>query len=99
MNPLAVVLNPVSWARSNRPLPLLSILKRIRDEIAYLQGAARGLSKADFLTDETLKRAFVRSLEIMGEAVKQIPEEQRAEYEEIPWRAISGMRDMSIYSW
>jgi uncharacterized protein with HEPN domain len=78
-------------------LPLANILKHIRDEIAYLQGSASGLSKADFLANETLKRAFVRSLEIIGEAVKQIPEEQRADYEEIPWRAISGMRDVLIH--
>ena len=56
-------------------LPLVNILKHIRDEIAYLQVSATGLSKADFFADETLKRAFVRSLEIIGEAVKQRPEE------------------------
>jgi uncharacterized protein with HEPN domain len=78
-------------------LPLANILKHIRDEVAYLQRSAKGLSKADFLADETLKRAFVRSLEIIGEAVKQIPEEQRAEHDEIPWRAISAMRDVLIH--
>lgn len=78
-------------------LPLANILQHIRDEIAYLQESARDLSKADFLADETLKRAFVRSLEIIGEAVKQIPEEQRAEYDEIPWRAISGIREVLIH--
>jgi uncharacterized protein with HEPN domain len=47
-------------------VPLANILKHIRDEIVFLQGASRGLSKDDFLADETSKRAFVRSLEIIG---------------------------------
>jgi uncharacterized protein with HEPN domain len=34
----------------------------------------QGLEQATFLRDETLKRAFVWSLEIIGEAVKQLPE-------------------------
>ena len=39
----------------------------------YLMQQTRGLEKATFLRHETLKRAFVRSLEIIGEAVKQLP--------------------------
>lgn len=38
---------------------------------------ARGLNKEEFLQNETLKRAFVRSLEIIGEAAKQIPNDFR----------------------
>lgn len=40
-----------------------------------------------------LRRAFVRSLEIIGEASKKLPENFREAHEEIEWRSIAGMRD------
>ena len=43
-------------------------------EADYLIKASALTTRALFLQDETLKRAFVRSLEIIGEAVKQIPD-------------------------
>ncbi len=57
------------------------------------------LSKDQFLRDETLKRAFVRSIEIIGEASKNIPDEIRQKYAHIQWRAMAGMRDRLIHSY
>ena len=50
-------------------------IRHILDEADYLIGSPERLSKDDFVRGETLKRAFVRSLEIIGEAVKQMPGE------------------------
>ena len=52
-----------------------------------------------FLNDETLQRSFVRSIEIIGEAVKQIPEATRELSSQIPWRDMAGMRDRLIHSY
>jgi uncharacterized protein with HEPN domain len=68
-------------------------LRHILDEAGYLGQNTSGLTKEQFLNDETLKRAFVRSLEIIGEAVKQIPDETRQNYSQIEWRLIAGMRE------
>ncbi|MDJ0757163.1 MAG: DUF86 domain-containing protein [Ardenticatenaceae bacterium] len=72
-------------------------LRHIYDEIHYLKRVTDNLSFEGFINDETLKRAVVRSLEIIGEAVKQIPESVRQLHPHIPWRAISRMRDRLIH--
>ena len=48
-----------------------------KSEADYLMGQAAGLSFEVFAADDTLRRAFVRSLEIIGEAAKKVPEELR----------------------
>ena len=74
-------------------------LQHILDETAYILASSAGLDKAAFVQDETLKRAFVRSIEIIGEAVKQIPEPLRQKYSAIEWRAMAGMRDRLIHNY
>jgi uncharacterized protein with HEPN domain len=52
-----------------------------------------------FTGDETLRRAFVRSLEIIGEAAKKVPSDFRAQHPNVEWRAIAGMRDRLIHDY
>jgi len=68
-------------------------------EVEYLQGSCAGLSLEEFMADETLRRAVVRSLEIIGEAAKKVTEEFRTIYPDIEWRAMSGMRDRLIHDY
>jgi len=77
----------------------ISYCEHILTEAEYLTNASAGTALAEFLADETLKRAFVRSLEIIGEAVKQVPDDFRAEYPQVEWRKMAGTRDKLIHDY
>ena len=81
------------------PKSPLERLRHIRDECAYLTKRTDGLTQDEFLASEDLKRAFVRSLEIIGEATKQVPQQFREEHPDLPWRLMAGMRDRLIHDY
>jgi uncharacterized protein with HEPN domain len=67
------------------------------DEAEYLLGRSLDLTKEEFLENEDLRRAFVRSLEVMSEAAKRVPDETRARLHEIDWQRMTSMRDLVIH--
>jgi uncharacterized protein with HEPN domain len=74
-------------------------LQHVLIEANYLLALRAGLDQTAFCADETLKRAVSRSIEIIGEAVKQVPESIRAKYPQVEWRAMAGMRDRLIHGY
>lgn len=77
----------------------LEYLRHIVAEAEYLTEQTASISKDDFLKNATLRRAFVRSLEIIGEATKKLPDDFRARYPRVEWRAMAGMRDRLIHDY
>jgi uncharacterized protein with HEPN domain len=75
------------------------LLRHMLVEADYLMAEARLMSKDQFLADETRQRAFVRSIEIIGEATKGVPKSFRAKYPEVPWQVIAGIRDRLIHAY
>jgi uncharacterized protein with HEPN domain len=78
----------------------LEYIKHIRDEIAFILSVIdEDLTKDAFLEDETLKRAVIRSLEIIGEATKKIPVDFKLKWNSITWKNMAGMRDRLIHDY
>ena len=72
-------------------------LKHILDEIDYLLESSKDIPEDKFMTDMTLQRAYSRSLEIVGEAAKNLPKDFTRSYDQIDWKSIAGMRDRLIH--
>ena len=74
-------------------------LPHILVEADYLVERSAGMSFEVFAADQTLRRAFVRSLEIIGEAAKHVSEDFRTQHPTVEWRAMAGMRDRLIHDY
>ncbi len=74
-------------------------LKHILDETSFLLKKISPLSNRQLVNNEVSKRACARSLEIIGEAVKNLSEEFKDSHPEIGWKRIAGMRDKIIHAY
>ncbi len=76
---------------------LLEYLKHIVEETTFILTKTNEISEDNFYNDPTLKRAIVRSLEIIGEASKSIDKNFKEKYDDIDWKNIARMRDKLIH--
>lgn len=77
-------------------------LDYIEDIIEAMNNAmnfARDMKYDDFTKDNKTIYAMVRALEIIGEAVKNLSDEVKQQYPQIPWRDMAGMRDKLIHEY
>lgn len=72
-------------------------LNHILEEINFLIKETEGLKFEEFMQNEVLKRACSRSIEIIGEAVKNLSTDFKKRYKDIEWKKISGLRDKIIH--
>ena len=74
-------------------------LKHIIDEILFLEKTGNSLNPESFYTNVLYQKAFVRSLEIIGEAIKQVPDSFRQAHLYIDWKSFAGLRDKLIHDY
>ena len=75
----------------------LELLQHILDEVNFLLTESESLDEVSFLSDEKSKRAFTRSIEIIGEACKKLPDDFKVHHSQIEWKPIARMRDKLIH--
>jgi uncharacterized protein with HEPN domain len=74
-------------------------LKDILDAIARIEDYTKDLSFEEFFKNNLVVDAVVRNFEIIGEASKNIPEEVKLRYPDVPWKEMAGMRDKMIHEY
>lgn len=71
---------------------IIEASSRISTYIKYLDSDV-------FMKDIMIQDAVIRNFEIVGEAVKNLPQDFREEYSYVNWRGASGMRDKLIHGY
>ncbi len=78
----------------------VNVLRHILVECDYLTSVVTPETTLEqLMADETLKRAVVRSLEIIGEATKKIPADIKVKWGDISWKHMAGMRDRLVHDY
>lgn len=78
---------------------VIIFLEHILASIDLIDNYTEGITEEIFLGSPQIQDAVIRRIEIIGEAIKNIPVEFKNRYSDIPWRAISGMRDILIHEY
>ncbi len=74
-------------------------LQDIVDSANEIGDFTAGMSFEDFKNDKKTVNAVIRSLEIMGEAAKKMPDSIRNKYNKVPWKKMAGIRDKLIHEY
>ena len=75
------------------------LVEDISEAITRIERYTAGLTLDAFLADTKTQDATVRTLEIIGEAVKGLSSEFRKKHQSVPWPDIAGMRDRLIHDY
>ncbi len=76
-----------------------TFIEHILECLELIEEYTEGITKENFINSVQLQDAVIRRIEIIGEAVKNLPVETKNNYPNIPWKEIAGMRDVLIHGY
>jgi len=74
-------------------------LRDILEAIDKIERYTKNMNFEDFSDNELIQDGVIRNLEIIGEAVKNLPDDIKKDYSEVEWRKIAGLRDIFIHAY
>lgn len=74
-------------------------LKHILESIEWIEKDTEGMSKEDFLKNVPIQDAVVRRIEIIGEAIRNLPSDLKKENKDVAWQDITDMRNKIIHEY
>lgn len=75
------------------------LIEHILESITLINNYVQGQTLSDFIISKVTQDAVIRRLQIIGEAVKNLPAEFTEQHKEIPWRKISGLRNILTHEY
>lgn len=74
-------------------------LIHILESIQLIEEYSKGITAAKFHKNRAVQDAIIRRLEIIGEAVKNLPISFKTKCPDVPWKQMAGMRDILIHEY
>lgn len=74
-------------------------LEHIAESIEDIENYTKGQTKESFSKAKMMQDAVIRKFEIIGEAVKNLPDHFKKKHTKIAWKDIAGMRDILIHEY
>jgi uncharacterized protein with HEPN domain len=72
-------------------------LGHVLESIEKIKKFTDGMNKSEFFENDLVIDAVIRNIEIIGEAIKNLPQDFKKKHKDIPWKDISGMRDRIVH--
>ena len=84
----------MSSGRSYMHRTILQYLDDILEAIGNIEEDTAGISYEDFVADRRRRDAVIRNFQVIGEAIKNLPDDLKGSYPETDWKKIAGFRDV-----